>query len=151
MRLHSTLLTAVLDEFELPNGATLGSIPLCGTPPPFDVDYSYLRGAPAVHTLPNGDPGYPAEADELEIHKISARTPLMWQGEGIAVATCAGADLRALIPARFRDALEAQLACQAERELDQMRAEQLFDRAQRQIDQLQDAGTQTAGVRPFPF
>jgi len=33
----------------------------------FWIDYSYLPGHPGVHTLRNGDPGYPPEGPEIEI------------------------------------------------------------------------------------
>ena len=32
-----------------------------------DVTYTYLPGSPAVRHLSNGDPGYPAEAPEIQI------------------------------------------------------------------------------------
>ena len=35
-----------------------------------DVSYSYYPGCEAVMTLPSGDPGYPAEAAELEVTDI---------------------------------------------------------------------------------
>ena len=39
-----------------------------------DVTYTYLPGSPAVRHLSNGDPGYPAEAPEIQICQ-------MWVGE----------------------------------------------------------------------
>lgn len=33
----------------------------------FEGDISVKRGRPGVHTLRNGDPGYPPEADEIEL------------------------------------------------------------------------------------
>lgn len=32
-----------------------------------DVDFYYYPGRPAVHYLPNGDPGYPEEFPEVDI------------------------------------------------------------------------------------
>ena len=39
-----------------------------------DVTYTYTPGIPAVRHLSNGDPGYPAEAPEIQICQ-------MWVGE----------------------------------------------------------------------
>lgn len=37
---------------------------------PYEVEYIIHRGASGLHTLPNGDPGYPDDADELEIVSV---------------------------------------------------------------------------------
>lgn len=34
------------------------------------IDFDYTPGRPGVRTLPNGDPGYPDEPDELDIEDI---------------------------------------------------------------------------------
>jgi hypothetical protein len=34
------------------------------------VEFAYWRGRPGVHTMPNGDPGYPDDPDELEIISV---------------------------------------------------------------------------------
>jgi hypothetical protein len=39
-----------------------------------EVDADYTPGYPAVMTLPNGDPGYPGEQDELEITEVRVLT-----------------------------------------------------------------------------
>jgi hypothetical protein len=39
-----------------------------------EVDADYTPGYPAVMTLPNGDPGYPAEPEELEITGVRVLT-----------------------------------------------------------------------------
>lgn len=33
------------------------------------IEYIILKGSPGCHTLPNGDPGYPPEGDEVEFDK----------------------------------------------------------------------------------
>jgi len=38
----------------------------------FEVEYNYAAGRPGVHTLSNGDPGYPDEPAEVEIQEIKA-------------------------------------------------------------------------------
>lgn len=50
-----------------------------------DIAFDYSPGYPGVNTLPNGDPGYPDEPDELEISDVSitpkdgAKMPLPWE------------------------------------------------------------------------
>ena len=39
-----------------------------------EVDFDYTPGTPDVMYLPNGDPGYPGEAPELEVTRVYART-----------------------------------------------------------------------------
>ena len=34
------------------------------------VEFDFLRGAPGRWYMPNGDPGYPDEPDELEVNSI---------------------------------------------------------------------------------
>ncbi len=36
-----------------------------------EISFDYSPGSPGVHTLPNGDPGYPDEPDELEITDVT--------------------------------------------------------------------------------
>ena len=36
-----------------------------------DVEYVFYPGRPGVHTMPNGDPGYPDEPAEIEFTKIT--------------------------------------------------------------------------------
>lgn len=35
-----------------------------------EVDYDFTPGRPGVWTLPNGDPGYPDDPDELDVEAI---------------------------------------------------------------------------------
>ena len=37
---------------------------------PYTVWFDYSPGCPGVHTLPNGDPGYPDEPETLELNEI---------------------------------------------------------------------------------
>lgn len=37
---------------------------------PHEVTYTITEGRKGVWTLPNGDPGYPDDPDEIEIHKV---------------------------------------------------------------------------------
>lgn len=46
-------------------------IPYCDGP--FYVDYSYSPATPPVFYLRNGDPGYPGDDADVDIHKIAAR------------------------------------------------------------------------------
>jgi hypothetical protein len=39
-----------------------------------EVDFEYTPGTEDVMYLPNGDPGYPGEAPELEVTRVYART-----------------------------------------------------------------------------
>lgn len=36
----------------------------------FQAEVSYTPGRPGVHTLPNGDPGYPDEPPEMTINRL---------------------------------------------------------------------------------
>ena len=36
----------------------------------FEVEFYYTPGTPDVMYLPNGDPGYPGDPEELELGKI---------------------------------------------------------------------------------
>ena len=38
---------------------------------PYDVTYTITAGRSGVHTLANGDPGYPDDTDEIEVHKVT--------------------------------------------------------------------------------
>ncbi len=58
------------------------------------VEYTFQRGAPAVMYLRNGDPGYPAEPDEIEIVAVRLN----------------GHDIKPLLSDRFLDDLEEELA-----------------------------------------
>jgi len=40
------------------------------------IDFDYQPGSPGVHTLPNGDPGYPETPETLEITSIELHTKL---------------------------------------------------------------------------
>lgn len=130
MRTQTTVITDLFDEFMLPDGSSLTRLGLSGPVQPFDVDYTYRPGVPGCHTLAGGDPGYPAEPAELEIYKVSARAPLLWQGEGIAVATCAGAELRSLLRPRDYRAFEDEVARLAEQALAERRDDALRDRGE---------------------
>ncbi len=50
-----------------------------------EISFDYSPGSPGVHTLPNGDPGYPDEPDELEITEIilvgesGAKNAIPWE------------------------------------------------------------------------
>lgn len=37
---------------------------------PHAITYTLTEGGKGVHTLPSGDPGYPDDPDEIEIHKV---------------------------------------------------------------------------------
>jgi len=37
----------------------------------YEIEFEYRAGSPAVMYLRNGDPGYPADPDELEVIKIT--------------------------------------------------------------------------------
>jgi hypothetical protein len=39
-----------------------------------EIDFDYSPGTEDVMYLPNGDPGYPGEAPELEVTRVYART-----------------------------------------------------------------------------
>jgi hypothetical protein len=43
----------------------------------FTVEYLYTPGTPGRHTLPNGDPGYPAEAPEVELLGVTCCEDLL--------------------------------------------------------------------------
>jgi len=38
------------------------------------IDFDYQPGSPGVHTLPNGDPGYPETPETLEITSVQLWT-----------------------------------------------------------------------------
>jgi hypothetical protein len=104
-----TIPTATLATLAMPCSDADGALSLGRATLDVDIDFTYLRGAPAVHTLRNGDPGYPADPDELDIHRITARTPLLWNGAGQALAVAAGTDLTPLLSAQHLLDLEEQL------------------------------------------
>lgn len=83
---------------------------LADTAAALDVECSYLPPDPGCHTLPNGDPGYPGAPAEIEIERIACRAPLLWQGDGIALAVSAGTDLLPLLSGRDIESLQDQVA-----------------------------------------
>lgn len=42
---------------------------------PVEIKFSYSRGRPVVRYLRNGDPGYPAEPEEVEYHSVMPLCP----------------------------------------------------------------------------
>jgi len=52
------------------NGSTTTFLTLAGVEKEITVDYAYYPGCEAVMYLANGDPGYPAEAEEIEVTAI---------------------------------------------------------------------------------
>lgn len=88
-----------------------------------EVEATYRPGTPDVHTLPNGDPGYPGDPPELDIDSVTLVTPL---GERLDVyqflddlgAFEEGSPLDAAIMAEVDKALEAEQA-----EADEARAD----------------------------
>jgi hypothetical protein len=41
----------------------------------FNVEWDFFPGSPDVHTLPNGDPGYPGDPPKLAILSLSTGIP----------------------------------------------------------------------------
>lgn len=50
----------------------------------FEVEFDYTPGTPDVMYLPNGDPGYPGDPEELELGKIHL---VLWLGDNPLVKT----------------------------------------------------------------
>lgn len=44
---------------------------------PHKATYTITPGRPGMHTLPNGDPGYPDDPDEIEVHEV-----ITWDEDG---------------------------------------------------------------------
>ena len=38
---------------------------------PCDITFTYTPGRPMVHTLRNGDPGYPVDPEEVDFHAVT--------------------------------------------------------------------------------
>lgn len=117
MRLTTPIPT--LRTLAAPRSDADGELTLEQVEPELEIDCTYRPGDPGCRTLPNGDPGYPPEAPEVEIHSITSRAPLLWVGRGLALAATAGADLTELLSATdFADLEEriVELAEQARRD-----------------------------------
>lgn len=89
---------------------------LAGT---FDLDVActYRRGTPDVHTLPNGDPGYPGDPTELEIHGITCKHVLILTADGITTTVAPGTDVAWMFSDAGIEALEPMLCRLAEDQL----------------------------------
>lgn len=66
-------------------------------PIPVTVDYLYHPGTPDVLTLPNGDPGYPGDPEELEVYTATATAPATLVGDGLTVTIAPGVDVLGLL------------------------------------------------------
>lgn len=126
MRLTTRI--SALGILTVPRSDVDGALTLEQLDPELDIDCTYRPGDPGCHTLPNGDPGYPPEAPEIDIHSITARMPLLWVGAGLALAATAGTDLAELLsPVAFAD-LEEQLIELAEAARRDAEAEAMIER-----------------------
>lgn len=70
------------------------------------VDFHYAPGFPACPTLPNGDPGYPAEPDELDIIAVRGLEHAVLREDDIVVSIKRGTDLLPLLSAAALEDLE---------------------------------------------
>lgn len=59
---------------------------------PLRVIADYSPGRPGVHTLPNGDPGYPDDPDEFWIETVEAKINGFWADVTDLLQAC-GVDL----------------------------------------------------------
>jgi hypothetical protein len=126
-----TIPIPAFDTLGLPaTEAAAPELTVVGPAPTFEVECSYRPGTPHVYTLPNGDPGYPGDPDEVEIDRISSPVPLVWEGEGVTLAVAAGANLLSLLSARDHARLEGRIAALAEQAGRDAADEARIDRAE---------------------
>ena len=52
------------------SGSKTAALTLAGVEKDVTVEFDYTKGCDAVMYLPNGDPGYPAEPDEMEVTAV---------------------------------------------------------------------------------
>lgn len=99
-------------------------------PVPVQVNFHYAPGSPGRHTLPNGDPGYPPEPDELDIHNALCARQVTFHAPGITITIASGSDLWPLLPATLTEdlALDVLRAIEADKE------DAAIDRAERRAE-----------------